>query len=146
MNQSICGANCEQCAWKEGCQGCAATCGRPFGGACVAAQYIRVGGKEAYAQFKDQLLGEVNALLRSNQLAEAEALYELPGAFVNLEYPLPSGQRVKLLDDKRIYLGCQIEFADLGVCYGVVADTGFLLLCSYSRDGSEPELIAYKKR
>ncbi len=143
---TICGANCEKCSWKDGCKGCTATCGKPFGGACVAAQYIRVGGKEAYAAFKRQLLGEVNDLLRANRIPEADALYELPGAFVNLPYPMPSGETVKLLDDKRVYLGCQIEFADLGVCYGVVADTAFLLVCSYSVNGSEPELVAYKKR
>ncbi len=50
------------------------------------------------------------------------------------------------LNDNNIYLGAQIEFADLGICYGVVADTGFILLCSYSVNGSEPELIVYKKR
>ncbi len=50
------------------------------------------------------------------------------------------------LDDTKIYLGSQIEFADIGVCYGVAADTGFILLCSYSVNGSEPELIAYRKR
>ena len=53
---------------------------------------------------------------------------------------------MRLLDDKNIYLGCQIEFGDLGVCYGVVADAGFILICSYSVNGSEPELIAYQKR
>lgn len=143
---TICGASCEKCSWKDGCKGCAATCGKPFGGSCVAAEYIRVGGKESYAAFKRQLLREVNDLLRANDIPEADALYELPGAFVNLAYPLPSGQAVKLLDERKVYLGCQIAFADLGVCYGVVADTTFLLVCSYSVNGSEPELIAYKKR
>lgn len=146
MNDTICGADCARCSWKDGCQGCAATCGRPFGGSCVAAQYIRAGGREAYAAFKGQLLREVNALLTANALPEAEALYELPGSFVNLAYPLPNGESVKLLDDSKIYLGCQIAFADLGVCCGVVADTTFLLVCSYSVNGSEPELIAYQKR
>ena len=39
-----------------------------------------------------------------------------------------------------------IEFADLGVCYGVVADASFILICSYSMDGSEPEIVIYKRR
>ena len=73
-------------------------------------------------------------------------MYELPGRFVDLAYPLPSGKTVQLLDGTRVYLGCQIEFADLGICYGVVADTGFILICSYSVNGSEPELIVYQKR
>jgi hypothetical protein len=101
---------------------------------------------EQYRAFRAELLDEINALLRARDLPEAETLYELPGAWVNLAYPLPSGETVRLLDDKNIYLGCQIEFGDLGVCYGVVADTGFILLCSYSVNGSEPELIAYQKR
>ena len=37
------------------------------------------------------------------------------------------------------YLRAQIELADLGICCGVVADAGFLLLCGCIRDGSEPE-------
>ena len=62
MSDAICGANCAGCSFREGCAGCAATCGRPFGGACVA------------------------------------------------------------------------------------ADTSFILVCSYSVDGSEPELILFQRR
>ena len=145
MNSTICGANCDGCQFKEGCRGCAATGGKPFGGTCVAAEYIKVGGKEQYALFKKQLLTKVNALLNANAIPEADALYELPGRFVNLAYPIPSGKAVKFLDDAKVYLGCQIEFADMGVCYGVVADTTFILVCAYSVNGSEPELIAYQK-
>lgn len=65
---------------------------------------------------------------------------------MNLEYTLPSGEKVKILNDRNIYLGTQIEFAVLGVCYGVVADTSFILICSYSVDGSEPEIVIYKRR
>lgn len=144
--ESICGANCCECTFKEGCKGCTETCGKPFGGRCVAAEYIRVGGKEAYAAFKEKLKEEVNALLASLDIPPTNALYELPGHFVNLAYPLPSGENVQFLDDKKIYLGAQIEVAGLGVCCGVVADTDFILVCSYSVNGSEPELIAYRKR
>ena len=143
---TYCGANCESCPSKEGCKGCLATCGSPFGGRCIAAEYIKVGGLEAYRQFKQKLTDEVNDLLSAEGLGKTDHLFELAGAYVNLEYPMPSGKKVKLLDDKNIYLGTQIEFADLGICYGVVADTGFILLCSYSRDGSEPELTVYRKR
>ena len=146
MNGTICGADCGGCQFKESCRGCAATGGKPFGGACVAAEYIKVGGAESYADFKRTLLAEVNALLNAHAIPEADALYELPGKFVNLPYPIPSGENVKFLDDAKVYLGCQIEFADLGICYGVVADTNFILVCAYSVNGSEPELIAYRKR
>ena len=92
------------------------------------------------------MLDEINALLTREGLPKADALYELCGAFVNLEYSLPSGEKVKFLNDKNVYLGSQIEFADLGVCYGVVADKDFILVCSYSVNGSEPEIIIYKRR
>lgn len=144
--ETICGANCSECKLKEECKGCKATCGKPFGGTCVAAEYIKFGGKEQYATFKMELLNEVNDLLKANNIPAAEQLYELAGSFVNLPYPLPSGKVVQMLDDKKIYLGAQIEFADMGICYGVVADTTFILVCSYSVNGSEPELITYKKR
>ena len=144
---TICGANCGECGFKDECRGCAQTCGRPFGGACVAAEYIKAGGREEYAGFKQKLLAEINELLCANGIPRAEALYELAGFYVNLAYPLPSGEEVKLLDDKKIYLGAQIESAGAGdFCFGVIADTTFILVCSYGANCSEPELLLYKKR
>lgn len=143
---TICGANCDNCNFKTMCGGCEATCGRPFGGTCVAAAYIKAGGKEQYAAFKAALLDEINALLNDNDLPPAKALYELPGAFVNLAYPLPSGKAAAFLDEQKVYLGAQIALADTGLCCGVVADTNFLLISTYSLNGADPELIAYKKR
>ena len=99
-----------------------------------------------YDEFKRKLLGEVNELLDANGIPRAEKLEELPGSFVDLAYPLPSGKAVTFLDKSKVYLGTQIAFADIGICYGVVADTAFILVCSYSVDGSEPELVAYKRR
>lgn len=143
---TICGAECGKCNLRDNCQGCAATCGRPFGGACIAAEYIKAGGKEKYDEFRQELLNEVNTILTANNIPEADALYELQGFFINLAYPLPSGEAVKLLDDRKIYLGTQIELADMGICCGVAADTNFILVCSYGTDGSQSELIAYQKR
>ncbi len=143
---TICGANCNECSFKNSCSGCSATCGKPFGGTCIAAEYINISGRDKYSEFKKILLSEVNSLLKANDLPQTSSLSELPSAFVNLPYPMPNGCTVKLLDDRKIYLGTQIEFADMGVCCGVVADTAFILVCSYSVDGSEPELIAYQKR
>ena len=76
----------------------------------------------------------------------AEALYELPGSFVNLEYQLPSGETVKFLHDKNLYLCTQIELADTGICCGVIADMSFILICNFGIDNTDPELILYKKR
>ena len=143
---SICGANCKECNFKSECAGCEKTCGKPFGGRCIAAEYIKVGGLDSYNTFKEKLLSEINCLLKAEGLPTADKLYELSGQFVNLEYPLPSGKTVKLLNDKNINLGCQVEYADLGVCYGVVADAGFILISSYSVDSGEPEIVLYKRR
>ena len=60
---TYCGANCENCPSKENCKGCRETCGSPFGGCCVAAEYIKFDGLEAYQQFKQKLLDEINVLL-----------------------------------------------------------------------------------
>ena len=53
---TICGADCGKCSFKDSCKGCEKTCGRPFGGSCVAAEYIRTGGKEAYLELKKNSL------------------------------------------------------------------------------------------
>ncbi len=143
---TICGANCENCPFRNSCKGCEATCGRPFGGSCTAAEYIRQFGREAYDRFKADLLGEVNALLRANGLPEAKKLTELPGFFIDLSYPLPSGERVSFLDGKKVYLGTQIELPEGEKCCGVAADGEFILLCLYGAEGADPELIAYQKR
>lgn len=142
---SICGANCAECSFSGSCRGCEKTGGCPFGGRCIAASYILVGGKDAYLSFKKQLKEEIDRLLRSLGLPESKALHELPGDFVNLAYALPNGTGVQFLDGKNIYLGTQIEYID-GRCIGVVADTTFILICSYGENGCDPELILYKKR
>lgn len=139
---SICGIDCSECPYNKDCCGCEKNCANR----CIAAEYIKIGGRALYDEFKNTLINEINILLKSEDIPEISQLYELSGQFVNLEYTLPSGKKVKFLKDNYIYLGCQIEFADLGICYGVVADTSFILLCSYSVNGSEPEIITYKRR
>ena len=146
MSNAYCGADCGNCQFKGKCKGCRETGGSPFGGRCVAAEYVKAGGLAAYKAFKKSLTDEINALLTAEGVPVTDKLYELVGGQVNLEYAMPSGEKVKLLNDNNIYLGAQIEFADLGVCYGVVADTTFILICSYSVNGSEPEIVLYKRR
>lgn len=143
---AYCVAKCEECSFRENCKGCAATKGAPFGEKCYAAAYIQAGGLEAYRQFKEKTRSEVNALLALNGLPQTDGLYELCGAQVNLEYRLPGGQTVRFLNDNKIYLGAQIEIGGSGICYGVVADASFILVCGYSVDGSEPELVLYSRR
>ena len=73
-------------------------------------------------------------------------LSQLCGAYVNLEYTLSNGQKVKFLDDRNIYLGYQLEKIDSDRCYGLVADDEYLLVCEYGCNGADPEIIVYKKR
>ena len=40
-------------------------------------------------------------------LPRVEKLNALVGKYVNLEYTLPNGQKVKFLDDQKTYLGNQ---------------------------------------
>lgn len=76
-----------------------------------------------------------------------ERLNALVGSFVNLEYRLPNGIAVKLLNDSKTYLGNQLQ-SELGGerCFGVVADMDFILVCTYEKNGVNPELVVYKKR
>lgn len=142
---TFCGADCSKCGYVDKCPGCEATLGSPFGGCCVAAECVKAHGAEAYRSFKQALLEEINALLASEGFPPAERLYELNGAYVNLEYPLPCGG-VKLLDDKAVYLGAQIECPCRDSCCGVVAGAGFIIICTYRGNGTDPELVLYKKR
>jgi len=144
--ETLCGADCSQCPFKCECNGCKKTCGSPFGGKCIAAEYIKVGGKENYEAFKKSMTDEVNELLDTLGIPHTPTLFELKGGYVNLPYPLPNGNAVQFLKENDIYLGCQIEAEDIEFCYGVVCNASFILVCSYSVNGTMPELIAYKRR
>ena len=108
-------------------------------------RYAEIGGKEKLEEFKRQLIDELNTLLNFEGLPKVEKLNVLPGEFVNMEYTLPNGEKVKFLDDKQTYLGSQLE-SDFGICFGIVANMDFLLICSYEENGENPKLVIYKKR
>ena len=110
-------------------------------------QYVGVGGKEKFEEFKRQLIEELNTLLHVEGLPEVKDLNVLSGSFINLEYRLPNGDVVKFLDDKATYLGSQLECEFGGDrCFGIAANMDFLLVCSYEENGENPELVVYKKR
>ena len=100
------------------------------------------GGK--FEAFKKTLIDEINAL-GVEGMPKLESLNALVGGYVNLEYPLPGGQKAKFLNDGTTYLGNQLE-TEGGRCFGVLANADFLLICSYGEGGADPELILYKKR
>jgi len=150
MNMNFCGANCGECGFKEKCRGCTATCGNPFGGGCLAAEYIRTGGMTAFNLFKKQICREFNEL-QVEGLPEIRELFTLSGFYVNLAYPMPNGERVKLLRDDRVYVGTQVpctfdDFSGRERCFGLVADTGFLLVAEYGDKGTDPEIVVLKRR
>ena len=106
----------------------------------------QVGGKEKLEEFKRQLIDELNTLLSIEGLPRVEGLNVLSGEFINMEYTLPSGEKVKFLDDKKTYLGSQLEVKSGGRCVGIAANMDFLLICTYGENGEDPELVIYKKR
>ena len=102
------------------------------------------GGK--FEEFKQGLIKEINAL-NVEGMPKVEKLNALVGGYVNLEYRLPNSKIVKFLDDNATYLGNQIECEFGGErCFGVVANMDFILICTYEKDGENPELVIYKKR
>ena len=110
-------------------------------------QYIKIGGIEKFEEFKKQIIDEFNTILGIEGLPKIEKLNVLSGSFVNLEYRLPNGDMVKFLDDKASYLGSQLECEFGGDrCFGIAANMDFLLVCTYEKNGENPELVMYKKR
>ena len=149
--EAICRADCNNCGFgkKNNCKGCKATSGCPFGKQCFIAKYILTGGKENYEAFKLQLINEINSL-DIPDMPKINDLNPLNGCFVNLSYPMPNGENIKLLDNNDIYLGNQVEseFNDGEIirCFGILANMNFILVSEYGANGDNPEIIIYKKR
>ena len=99
-----------------------------------------------FEAFRQQLIGEINDL-HVDGMPRVEKLYALVGKDVNLEYRLPGGNSVKFLDDGTTYLGNQLEPEFGGErFFGVRAGMDFILVSTYGKDGTDPELVLYKKR
>ena len=109
-------------------------------------RYAELSDDGQFEAFKEQLIAEINAL-RPEGMPEVGKLNALVGRYVNLEYWLPNGTAAKFLDDGTTYLGTQLETGMGGDrCFGVVANMEFILICTYEKDGVNPELVLYKKR
>ena len=109
-------------------------------------RYSEIGGKEKLEEFKQQLINELNTLLDIEGLPKVENLNVLSGEFINMEYTLPNGEKVKFLDDRKTYLGTQLESEFGDRCFGIAANMDFLLICTYEENGENPELVIYKRR
>ena len=109
-------------------------------------RYEELSDNGEFEAFKKQLIGEINAL-HIEGMPRVEQLNALVGQYVNLAYRLPSGAEVKFLDDNTTYLGNQLESEIVpGLCFGVLANMDFILICTYEAEGKNPELVLYKKR
>lgn len=109
-------------------------------------QYKNLAGTDKFNEFKEQLIKEFNDL-HIEGMPKVEKLNALVGRYINLEYRLPNGQTVKLLDDNATYLGNRFECEFGGDrCFGIAANMDFLLVCTYEENGENPELVVYKKR
>ena len=99
-----------------------------------------------FEMLKEQLIREINDL-HIEGMPKVEKLNALVGSYVNLAYPLPSGERVKFLNDHTTYLGNQLESEFGGSrCFGVLANMDFIMVCTYEAEGEAPELLVYRKR
>lgn len=104
----------------------------------------KVSNMEKLLNLKTKIIEEFNSLgIEGLHLTD---LNLLEGSYINLEYTLPNGQKVKLLEDDKMYLGNQVEIDGKERCYGVAADENYLLVCEYGCNGSDPEIVIYKRR
>ena len=148
----ICGIQCDQCDWKNACAGCVPTGGKPFGGECVLAECCKTRGADGCSACGDAPCGLKGALIREfNALGipgmePIRELYALRGATVNVEYVLPGGQKARVWDNDRVYLGNQVAKAGTDRYYGLTGDERHLLVCEYGSDGSDPEIVVFKRR
>lgn len=78
-------------------------------------------------------------------MEEVTDLNALKGSFINLEYHLPGGQTVKFWNDNKIYLGNQLHKKDSDRCYGIAADEKYLMVSEYGENGSDAEIVVFKR-
>ena len=146
--KNYCGLDCVACPAAATCPGCAATGGKPFGGTCVLGECCKAQGCESPGScfsgkcaLKEQLIKEFNDL-HVPGMDRVTDLNALPGSYINLEYTLESGQKIKFWEDGRVYLGNQLCKHDgSGRCFGLTADENWLLVCEYGDNGSDPEIV-----
>lgn len=109
-------------------------------------RYEELSDNGQFEALKKQLIDEINDL-HIEGMPKVERLNALVGRYVNLAYRLPSGICAKFLDDNTTYLGNQLESEFGGErCFGVLANMDFILVCTYEAEGTNPELVLYKKR
>lgn len=143
---TVCGLDCAQCPGRSGCPGCG-----ELEKGCIIARCAQKGACGSCRPFEEpcglkaQLIREFNAL-GIEDMEEVTDLNALLGSYINLEYTLPGGQKVKLWDDSRVYLGNQLCKRDSERCYGLTADENYLMVAEYGENGRDPEIVVFKRR
>jgi len=92
---------------------------------------------------KNELIEIFNGLDIAD-MEEVTQLNELKGDYINLKYTLPSGQ-IQLWDDNKTYYGAELCKKDSDRCYGLTADEKYILVCEYGNDGSDAEIVIFKR-
>ena len=109
-------------------------------------RYEELSDDGQFDAFKQKVIEEINQL-HIEGMPKVERLNALVGKYVNLEYRLPNGMKAKFLNDQTTYLGNQMPSEFGGErCFGILANMDFILICTYEKDGENPELVLYKKR
>ena len=141
--ESICGIDCGECELKDNCAGCSETKGQPFGAECIVALCCQK-GEDALGKLKENLIEAFNGL-HIQDMEKVTCLNALKGSFINIEYSLPGGQKVRFWDDNNIYLGNQMHKKNSDRCYGVVADEKYLMVAEYGCYGSDAEVVVFRR-
>lgn len=71
-------------------------------------RYEELSDNGQFETVKKQVIQEINDL-HIEGLPEVKKLHALVGKYINLEYELPNGRKVRFLDDQTTYLGNQLE-------------------------------------
>ena len=109
-------------------------------------RYKELGEENVFEQFKSKLIHEINDL-HIDGMPVLDSIHHLSGSFVNMAYRLPNGNYIKFLDNDLTYLGNELpSIYDNSICFGIVCNMEFILICSYEKEGSHPELLLYKQR
>ena len=93
----------------------------------------------------EQRLLELIKGLGIKEFADFKSLNLMDGNYLNLECKLPNGNTAKILDDNKKYYAKQVDIVGSEKCYGVAADENSIAVFRYGCEGSDAELILWKR-
>ena len=99
--------DCKECSAFNKCGGFISNSDKSFSRDCIARRLIVKNGFNSFLDFKKKVINKINNL--GIKELKVDDLNLLSASFVNLEYELENGTKVKLLNNNNVYLGQQIE-------------------------------------